>query len=92
MQSINHTTTSKTSNLTTTHTTDDEMASMIARRAALSSRALSNRAFTTSARRFAESNPALKAETKRNPELIVRHIPNTLPADARPQQRLPNDT
>jgi hypothetical protein len=43
---------------------------MIARRAALSSRA-----FSTSARRLAtESNPALKEETKRNPELYVRHI------------------
>lgn len=64
------------------------MASMIARRAALSSRALSQRTFTTSARRFAESNPALKDETKRNPELFVRHIPNARPGDAhRPQQR-----
>jgi hypothetical protein len=46
------------------------MASMIARRAALSSRS-----FTTSARRLA-TDPALKGETKRNPELYVRHIPN----------------
>ncbi|KAI1343320.1 hypothetical protein F5Y15DRAFT_369677 [Xylariaceae sp. FL0016] len=43
------------------------MASFIARRAALSSRA-----FTTSARRLAtEANPALKEETKRNPELMI---------------------
>ncbi|KAI0162171.1 hypothetical protein GGR57DRAFT_453296 [Xylariaceae sp. FL1272] len=41
------------------------MASFIARRAALSSRA-----FSTSARRFAD-NPALKDETKRNPELYI---------------------
>ncbi|KAI1325681.1 hypothetical protein F5Y16DRAFT_377228 [Xylariaceae sp. FL0255] len=43
------------------------MASIIARRAALSSRA-----FSTSARRFADTAPpALKEETKRNPELMV---------------------
>ncbi|KAI1851902.1 hypothetical protein JX265_008292 [Neoarthrinium moseri] len=41
------------------------MASMIARRAALSSRA-----FSTSARRLA-ADPALKDETKRNPELFI---------------------
>lgn len=39
------------------------MASMIARRA-----------FSTSARRLAQADPSLKAETKRNPELYVRHI------------------
>lgn len=40
------------------------MASMIARRA-----------FSTSARRLAQADPSLKAETKRNPELYVRHNP-----------------
>ncbi|KAI1652588.1 hypothetical protein F4813DRAFT_305757 [Daldinia decipiens] len=40
------------------------MASIIARRA------LSQRAFSTTARRFA-ANPALKEETKRNPELMI---------------------
>ncbi|KAK9777343.1 hypothetical protein AB5N19_02378 [Seiridium cardinale] len=47
------------------------MASMIARRAALSSRAFSNRTFTTSVRRSAQTDPALKDETKRNPELFI---------------------
>ncbi|KAI0153522.1 hypothetical protein BJ166DRAFT_500474 [Pestalotiopsis sp. NC0098] len=46
------------------------MASMIARRAALSSKAFSSRTFTTSARRMA-TDPALKDETKRNPELYI---------------------
>ncbi|KAF3000020.1 hypothetical protein G7054_g8641 [Neopestalotiopsis clavispora] len=46
------------------------MASMIARRAALSSKAFSSRTFTTSARRMA-TDPTLKDETKRNPELYI---------------------
>lgn len=41
------------------------MASMIARRA-----------FSTSTRRLAQVDANLKAETKRNPELYVRHIPS----------------
>lgn len=63
------------------------MASMIARRAALSSKAFSSRTFTTSARRMA-TDPALKDETKRNPELYVRHIPipSSTASDAPGQQ------
>lgn len=63
------------------------MASMIARRAALSSKAFSSRSFTTSARRMA-TDPALKDETKRNPELYVRHIPipPSIASDAAEQQ------
>ncbi|KAI2604934.1 uncharacterized protein GGS25DRAFT_404686 [Hypoxylon fragiforme] len=45
------------------------MASIIARRA-FAQRALSQRAFSTSARRLS-TNPALKEETKRNPELMI---------------------
>jgi hypothetical protein len=64
----------KTSSNDLIHTATDAMASMIARRAALSSKAFSSRTFTTSARRMA-TDPTLKDETKRNPELYVRHIP-----------------
>lgn len=39
------------------------MASLIARRA-----------FTTTARRLASGEEALKSETKKNPEIAVRHI------------------
>ncbi|KAI1501663.1 hypothetical protein F5X99DRAFT_408889 [Biscogniauxia marginata] len=42
------------------------MASIIARRAAFS-----GRAFSTTARRLAAADPALKEETKRNPELMI---------------------
>lgn len=47
------------------------MASIIARRAFTTS---ARRSFTTSARRFS-ADPALKNESKRNPELAVRHHP-----------------
>ncbi|KAH6651797.1 hypothetical protein BKA67DRAFT_571936 [Truncatella angustata] len=46
------------------------MASMIARRAALSSKAFSSRTFTTTTARRA-GDEALKGETKRNPELFI---------------------
>ena len=48
----------------TVHSRDLRMASFIARRA-----------FTTTARRLATGEEALRSETKKNPELAVRDIP-----------------
>lgn len=50
------------------------MSSIIARRALLSSRTISSRPFTTTARRLVAEDPSLKAQEKRNPEVFVRHI------------------
>jgi hypothetical protein len=51
------------------------MASLIARRA-----------FTTTARRLATGEEALKTESKKNPEIMVRQIPTPTPSrPARPQ-------
>ncbi|KAI0440250.1 hypothetical protein F4803DRAFT_553231 [Xylaria telfairii] len=44
------------------------MSSIIARRALLAS---SKRTFSTTTRRFAQHDPALKAEEKRNPEVMI---------------------
>jgi hypothetical protein len=42
---------------------------------------IARRAFTTSARRLS-GGEALKTESKRNPELMVRHIQSGLSSDA----------
>jgi hypothetical protein len=52
------------------------MASLIARRA-----------FTTTARRLATGEEALKTESKKNPEIMVRQIPTTTPSRP-PRQQL----
>lgn len=49
------------------------MASLIARRA-----------FTTTARRLASGEEALKTESKKNPEIMVRQIPTAIPARSAP--------
>ncbi|RWA09172.1 hypothetical protein EKO27_g5935 [Xylaria grammica] len=48
------------------------MSSVIARRALLSSRTLSKRTFSTTSRRLVQdTDPTLKAEEKRNPEVMI---------------------
>lgn len=39
---------------------------------------IARRAFTTSARRLTSSQEALKAESKKNPEIMVRQIPTAI--------------
>ncbi|KAI1198269.1 hypothetical protein F5X97DRAFT_152695 [Nemania serpens] len=47
------------------------MSSIIARRALLSSRTISSRTFSTTARRLVAEDPSLKAQEKRNPEVFI---------------------
>jgi len=48
---------------------------------------IARRAFTTSARRLATGEQALKSESKKNPEIMVRQIPTANPRHSA-QQRL----
>jgi hypothetical protein len=41
---------------------------------------IARRAFTTTARRLATGEEALKTESKKNPEIMVRQIPTPTPS------------
>lgn len=47
---------------------------------------IARRAFTTSARRLATGEQALKTESKKNPEIMVRQIPTANPRHSAQQQ------